>query len=159
MAKTGTTKLGLVDLSSDVPPVEADWYKVRSGWPELRCTPGRGICWPRVVLTWIPFTWAHVLLSAIDCLVFSRVFAIDYLHFSHATPMPPMLPVGPLMPPLPPPPPVHASSSQDWYYCRSSCYVISLWVRLMFCQLYPHPITPMPTQCPQLQASGGQEWY
>ena len=50
-----------------------------SGWCFVRCTstpsmpPGRGILWPRVVLTWVPLAWAHVLLSAIDCLEFSRV--------------------------------------------------------------------------------------
>ena len=42
MAKSGI-HLGLVDLSSDVPLLEAfcvqEWYSVGSSLPELRCTP------------------------------------------------------------------------------------------------------------------------
>ena len=56
-------------------------------------------------------------------------------------PLHPYTPVGPT--------PVQASNGQEWYYCRSASHVISLWVRLMFCLMYPYPITPtcstMPT--------------
>ena len=197
--------------------------------------PGRGIWWPRVVLTWVPLTWAHVLLSATDCLEFSWVLSNRLSPFSCVTPNAPTpLPVpltpssqvqassghsgnttchqpvgqadvlsdvppppyatrwsgtnlGPidlsscsfvcnrpswvfmstfqyclhfsfvtpihptplLAPDAPPPPtlPVQASSGQDLYYCRSAWHVISLWVRLMFCQMYLP--TPSPLNAPR----------
>ena len=74
-----------------LPPVQAssgwEWYYCRSAWYVVTwwdrlmfgqmypltpiipmppwCLPGRGIWWPRVVWTCVPFTWAHVLLSAV----------------------------------------------------------------------------------------------
>ena len=68
--------------------------------------------------------------------------------------MPPtalLAPVSPLTPPLP----VQASSGQEWHYCRSAWHVISLWFRLMFCQMYPlpYPPTPMSPQCPPGRAN------
>ena len=46
------------------------------------------------------------------------------------------------------------SSYQEWYYCRWTWHVISMWVRLLFCQMYPHPLIPL--KCPQGEASGGK---
>ena len=37
--------------------------------PTPSMSPGRGIWWPRVVLTEVLLTWAHVISSAVDCLV------------------------------------------------------------------------------------------
>ena len=103
----------------------------RSGWCFVRCTPypitpmpsippGRGIWWPRIVLTWVPLTWAHVLLSA----VFNRPSWV----FKSTSP-----------------PPVQASSGQECYYCRSAWYVVRLWVRLMYGQMYSPISSPL---CP-----------
>ena len=55
--------------------------------------------------------------------------------------MPPQCCLHPLSAPNAPTP-VQASSDQEWYYCRSAWHFISLLVRLMFCQMYPLPITP-----------------
>ena len=43
---------------------------------------------------------------------------------------------------------VEASSGQEWYYVRSACHLVSLWVRLTFSQMYP-----------QVEASSCQEQY
>ena len=68
-----------------------------------QCSPGRCIWWPRVVLTWVPLTWAHVLLSAMDCHEFSRVLCNRLSSFYICNPqcplMPPMPPASPLTPP------------------------------------------------------------
>ena len=43
--------------------IRSAWHLVRlwSGWSLLRCnTPGSGIWWPRVVLTWVQLTWAQM---------------------------------------------------------------------------------------------------
>ena len=58
----------LFALKSDGPLVEASsgqkWYSVRSGRPELRLPPGRGIWWPRVVLLqvslWVRLTFGQM---------------------------------------------------------------------------------------------------
>ena len=72
----------------------------------------------------------------------------------------PYAPIGPLDAPLPPLPPVQESSGQDWYSCRSAWHLVSLWVRLMFGQMYSSPHHPYaPLMPPQVEASGGQEWY
>ena len=79
VVKSGTTA-GEHDMSS----------ACGSGCCFVRCIPtpsypsmpsGRGIWWPRMVLTEVLLTWAHVLLSAIDCLVcYCCQFAIDCFH-------------------------------------------------------------------------------
>ena len=81
--------------------------------------------------------------------------------FSYVTPNGPDTPYIPCQPLMPPSsPPVQASSGQEWYYCRSPWHVFSLWVRVMFCQMYLHPHLPhMLHNAPQGEASGGQEWY
>ena len=61
--------------------------------------------------------------------------------------MPPTALLAPCQPPTPPLP-VQAFSGQELYYCRSAWHVISLWVRLMFCQMYTPPLAPMSPQCP-----------
>ena len=160
-------------LVSPPAPVEAssgqEWYYCRSAWhvislgvrlmfcqmyphPSPLNAPGRGIWWPRVVLTWVSLTWAHVLLSEIDHLQFSRILCNRPSSFFIWNPQCPCQP-------LDTPPPVQASSGQEWYYCRSAWHVISLGVRLMFCQMYSHSIIPYAPQCPQVEASGDQEWY
>ena len=55
----------------------------------------------------------------------------------------PYAPIGPLN--APPLPPEQAPSGQEWYYCRSTWHLVSLWVRLMFGQMYPHSHHPL---CP-----------
>ena len=136
-----------------------------SGWCFARCNPhpitplypsmppGRGIWWPGVVLTWVPLTWAHVLLSAIDHLEFSRVLCNRLSSFFICNPQCPLHPISPLDAPTPPS--VQASNGQEWYYCRSAWHVISLWVRLMSCQMHPHPITPL---CPSVPPCRGIWW-
>ena len=142
-------------------PVQAcsgqEWYYCRSAWHVISLwvrlmfchmyppsppyapsvPPGRGIWWPRVVWTCIPLTWAHVLLSA----VFNRLSWFTRVH----------------------PTPVQAFSAQEWYYCRSAWHLVSLWVKLMFGQMYPHPIIPLcPLNVPHptaIQTSSGQEQY
>ena len=52
-----------------------------------------------------------------------------------------MSPPTPHSPPMPPPL-VQASSGHEWYYCRSAWHLLSLWVRLMFGQMYPPPHHP-----------------
>ena len=61
--------------------------------------------------------------------------------------MPADTPTPPLSPDTPPPPssPVQASSGQELHYCQSAWHVIGLWVRLIFCYMYSHPINPI---CP-----------
>ena len=54
-------------------------------------------------------------------------------------PEPPTSPAGPQHPLSP----EQESSFQEWYYCRWAWDVISLWVRLLFCQMYPHPLIPL----------------
>ena len=45
--------------------------------------------------------------------------------------------------PQTPLPPEEESSCEKWYYCRWAWHVTSLWVRLLFCQIYPSlPNTP-----------------
>ena len=71
MAKSAT-KLGIVDLSSDLPPVEIfsveECFYIRpacgSSRPELRCTPSRGIYWPRVILHQVSLTFGQPLGQA-----------------------------------------------------------------------------------------------
>ena len=87
-----------------------EWYKLSFGWPELMF-----YCLQYTVLT------------------FQEYFGIHCLNFSNVTPQCPWHPLNPLLAPSP----IQASSSQEWYYCRSAWHVISLWVRLMFCQMYP----------------------
>ena len=140
VGKSGTTA-GQHDMSS----------ACRSGWCFVRCTPsppyapamspGKGICWPRVVLTWVPLTWAHVLLCAIDCLEFSRVLCNRPSSFFICKPQcPPDAPTPPVSPWHPTP--VQASSGQEWYYCRSSWHLVRIRIRLMFGQMYPPPTHP-----------------
>ena len=150
------TNVYTTDLTADAPPCRATW-------------------WPRMVLTLVQLTGAHVLLSAIDCLEFSRVvcnrpssYFICNPHNAHLTTPTPLPALHPCWPPMPlssSPPPVQASSGQEWYYCRSAWHVISLWVRLLFCQMYPTKngtcIGPLAqsSDVPPVEASGGQEWY
>ena len=91
-------------------------------------------------------------------------------------PLPPAVPSEPLTPnpllalspytpnvsytpagPQHPLPQEQGSSCQEWYYYRWAWHVISLWVRLLFCQMHPHPL--IPPQCTQGEISGSQEWY
>ena len=101
-----------------------------------------------MVLTLVQLTWAHVLLSAIDCLEFSRVLCNrPSSYFICNPPIPTWHPLHPLLAlNAPTPPPVQASSGQEWYYCRSAWDVISLWVRLLFCQMYPHAPSKPPRE-------------
>ena len=51
-----------VDLWSDVPPQAETscgqvWYYFGSGWHLVRCTPGRDILWPSVILLWVRLTF------------------------------------------------------------------------------------------------------
>ena len=87
-----------------------------SGYCFIRCTlphqplcplipPGRGIWWPRVLLTWIPFTWAHVLLSAVfNRLKFSRILCNRPSWFFKCHLLMPLTPLCPSMAPLMPHP-------------------------------------------------------
>ena len=115
--------------------------------------PYKAIWWPRVVLIWDPLAWAHVLLSAIDHLEFSRVLCNRPSSFSHVTPKCHLTPPKPLSVPDAPTP-VQASSGLDWYYCRSSWHLVSLYIRLIFGQMYP-----LPYPRPQVGSSSGQEQY
>ena len=102
--KSGTTA-GQHDMSS----------ACGSGCCFVRCTPsphapsmppGRGIWWPRVVLTEVLLTWAHVLLSAIDHLEFSRVLCNRPYSFLICSPQCPLnAPTPPVIPLTPPPHP------------------------------------------------------
>ena len=78
VVKSGTTA-GEHDMSS----------ASGSGCCFVRCTPtphtpsmppGRGIWWPRVVLTEVLLTWAHVLLPAICLVCYCHQFAIHHFH-------------------------------------------------------------------------------
>ena len=128
------TNVHTTDLSSDVPPS------------------GRAIWWPRMVLTLVQLHSAHVLLSTIDCLEFSRVLCnspSSYFIWNPQYLLTPNSPAGPLMPP----PQVQASSDQEWYYWRSAWHIIDLWVRVMFCQMYPQPPREL-----HLVAKSGTNW-
>ena len=125
--------------------------------------PGRGIWWPRVVLTWVPLTWAHVLLSA----VLNRPSWVSRVLHNRPSWLFRCHPQCPLTPPFPHQfpwclhptlTPVQTSSGQEWYYCRSAWHFISLWARLMFCQMYPPSHHPYAPWCPHVEASSGQEW-
>ena len=90
-------------------PVEAssgpEWYYIRSSWHlvillgqariQSDVPPSRGIWWPRVVWTWVPLIWPHVLLSAIDHLQFSTVLCNRLSSFLICNPQCPT----PLLPP------------------------------------------------------------
>ena len=64
--------------------IRSAWYLVKlwSGWSLLRCnTPGSGIWWPRVVLTWVQLTWAQMY-----CLLkmgYSQPSTIVAFHIFH----------------------------------------------------------------------------
>ena len=101
---------------------------------------------------------------------FEEYFRIHCHNFSYVTPSAPWHPTPPLTPdalwaptppanPLMPPdtpkspaspqypiPPEQESSCQEWYYCMWAWHVMNLLVRLLFCLMYPHPLTP--SQCP-----------
>ena len=63
----------------------------------------------------------------------------------HDTPTGPNAPTphtlaGPSTPPAGPLtslPPEQKSNCQEWYYCQWAWHVITLWVRLLLCQMYP----------------------
>ena len=134
-----------------------------SGWCYVRCTPipafpyapsvppGRGICWPRVVLTWVPLTWAHVLLSAIDHLEFSRVLCNRPSSFSYVTPMALTSPYAPCQPPWCPTYPTLSTgiscqigTTAGQHNMSSACG--SGW---WFVRCAPTPSLLMPPQCPR----------
>ena len=106
--------------------------------PQVRHTPSRCIWWP----SWVTYT-----------LSFQEYFAVGCPHFSHVNPNAPLIPhtlpagshflLTPLVPlpapNAPTPIPVQESSCQEWYHCRWAWHVISLWVRLLFFQMYPQP--------------------
>ena len=154
VAKSGITA-GQHDMSS----------ACGSGWCFVRCTntthplnpPGRGIWWPRVVLTYDQLTWAHVLLSAINHLEFSRVLCKRLSLFFMCSPqcLPKCLYIPCQPPNAPTPSPVQESSGQEWYYCQSAWHVISLWVMLVFCQMYQHHPPPQSTRERHLVAKSG----
>ena len=90
-----------------------------------------------MVLTLVQLTSAYVLLSAIDCLEFSRVLCESpSSYFICDCPIAPWHTNTPCRCPDAPPPQVQASSDHKWYYCRSAWHIISLWVRVMFYQMY-----------------------
>ena len=149
------------------------WLAFGSGWPSVRWTPIEISSdqeqyyirspWHLVSL-WVrltcsqkdpPLDTSSVLLSAIDQLEFSRVLYNRLSSFFICNPPMPPTPLNPLSAPWHPTQ-AQVSSGKEWYYCRSAWHVISLWVRLMFCQMYPP--TPSPQyvpQCPQVEAFGG----
>ena len=98
-----------------------------SGWWFVRCIPphhpyapsmppGIGVWWPRVVLTWVPLTWAHFLLSAIDCLQFSRILCNTPSSFFTCNPQCPLTPLPSVSPiDTPTPSPVQTFSGQESY--------------------------------------------
>ena len=90
-----------------------------------------------MVLTLVQVTSAHVLLSAVDHLEFLEQLCNSPSSYFICNPqIPPWHPNTPCRPPEAPTP-IDASCSQESYYCGSAWHVISLLVRLMFCQMYP----------------------
>ena len=69
--------------------------------------------------------------------------------------MPPDAPYTPCWP-LTPLPPEEKSSCEEWYYYRWAWHVISLWGRLLFCHMYPHPLN-VPRER-HLVAKSGINW-
>ena len=164
------------------PPVQAchgqEWYYCRSAWHVINLwirlmfcqmyppshypicplnAPGRGIWWPRVVLTWVALTWAYVLLSAIDHLEFSRVLCNRVSEFHIFNPSVP--PIPPSVPLTSHPPQyrhvmVRSGTTAGQHDMSSTCG--SGWC---FVRCTPHPITPYAPSMPQVEASGGQGWY
>ena len=113
------------------------------------CHQGWGIWWPRVVWTWVPLTWAHVILSA----VFNRMSPVFKSTLQYCLDFSDVTPVGPLDA-LPPTPPQYrhlvvkigttAGQHNMWsacgpYWCLVKC-------------------TPSPTPSP-VEASSSQKQY
>ena len=126
VVKSGTT-VGQHDMSS----------ACRSGWCFVRCAPtpsppmppqcppGIGIWWTRMVLTWVPLTWAHVLLSAIDHLESSRVLCNRPSSFYICNPQCPLTPtIRPLDACTPPQYrhlAVKSGTTAGWHDMSSAC--------------------------------------
>ena len=108
-----------------------------------QCPPGRGIWSPRVVLTEVWLTWAHVLLSAIDHLELSRILCNRLSSFFICNPQSPLTPLHPL---TPPPHPqyrhlvVKSGTTGGQHHMSSACGSDCCFVRCT----PPH----MPPQCP-----------
>ena len=130
-------------------PVQAssgqEWYYCRSAW-HLVCLwvrlmfgqmypsphhPHAPLIPPKVeVWTWVPLTWAHVLLSA----MFNRPSWV----FKST-----------------PPPPVQIFSAKEWYYYMSAWHLVRLWSGWCLVRCTPPPHQPHAPWMPPPHPSTG----